>query len=80
MGAPEGEIWGWKIGVRNRMYGGASGKSGGKTNSASNIPPSHTVSDGPKIVAVHTHVLSSAGPIDAEAGISCLIRSTCWWR
>ena len=50
------------------MYGGASGKSGGKTNSASNIPPSHTVSDGPKIVAVHTHVLSSAGPIDADAG------------
>ena len=62
---PGGRDLGWKIGVRNRMPAARRGSRAGRRTRPEHpaAPPSPTAA----IVAVHTHVLSSAGPIDADA-------------
>mmetsp|Transcript_16595 Transcript_16595/g.49829 ORF Transcript_16595/g.49829 Transcript_16595/m.49829 type:complete len:238 (-) Transcript_16595:221-934(-) len=76
-GTPCGLICGWNIGVTKRTKGGASGKVGGKTNSTWNMPPSHSVSAGPKIVASQTAALASSAPMLAPSTDSDLSRSSC---
>ena len=79
-GTPRGLMCGWKMPVRKWTYGGASGKSGGKMSSTWNMPPSQSVSAGPKIVAVHTHAFVSSTPTLVPSGASCFTRSSCCRR
>ena len=51
--------FGWNTFVVKRTFGGLSGYWSQKVMRKLNIPPSHGVSDGPKIVAAHTKMFSS---------------------
>ena len=51
--------FGWNTFVVKRTFGGLSGYWSQKVMRKLNIPPSHGVSAGPKIVAAHTKIFSS---------------------